>query len=218
MELADNTSPFQVELAQDEGANDFDGNPDWAPDGPPVCPDSSVATKVNLPVTFQVECTDTGPAYEQSEVREFSGTNPTNGTLTQEFAGDPFTYTPNQGFIGTDSFEVRSFDELGFGTEPGTVTINVGQCAGKTVTKVGTDARDLIRGTAKRDVIAGLGGNDVIRGLAGNDLLCGGTGKDTLKGGKGKDTLLGQKGKDTLKGGPGKDKLKGGAGKDKQVQ
>jgi hypothetical protein len=76
-------------------------------------------------VTFQAVCNDTGPAYEQTDVLEFSDTSPTNGTLTQEFAGDPFTYTPNQGFTGTDSFQVKSFDALGFGSDTGTVTLRV---------------------------------------------------------------------------------------------
>ncbi len=80
---------------------------------------------MNTPVTFQVDCTDTGPAYEQTNVREFKGTDPANGTVTQDLAGDPFTYTPNQNFTGTDSFQVRSFDEFGFGIDTGTVTITV---------------------------------------------------------------------------------------------
>ena len=58
-------------------------------------------------------------------MREFKKTQPANGTLTQEFAGDPFTYTPNPGFVGTDSFQVQSFDEFGFGSDAGTVTIDV---------------------------------------------------------------------------------------------
>ena len=56
---------------------------------------------------------------------EFNDTNPTHGTLTQELAGDPFTYTPDSGFVGTDSFLVKSFDALGFGSDTGTVTLRV---------------------------------------------------------------------------------------------
>jgi hypothetical protein len=105
----------------------FDGNPDWAPDGRPTCPDKAVSTNVNTAVQITVTCTDTGPAYEQTEVREFAKTKPSHGTLTQEQeqAGKPFVYTPNAGFTGTDSFEVGSFDEFGFGSDTGTVTITV---------------------------------------------------------------------------------------------
>jgi Tol biopolymer transport system component len=215
MVRADNTSTFPIPLAQDDGANNFDGNPDWAPDGRPLCPDTAVTTTVNVPVTFQVVCTDTGPAYEQSEVREFSTTNPTNGTLTQNLAGDPFTYTPNQGFTGTDSFQVGSFDALGFGTDRGTVTIDVrpaaagAECGGETATIVGTAGADVIAGTSGRDVVAGLGGDDTVRGARGSDLICGGRGDDRLRGGRGRDALRGGSGRDRLSGNRGRDVLRG---------
>jgi hypothetical protein len=92
-----------------------------------------VTTLPNVPVTFQAVCTDTGPAYEQTEVLEFNDTNPMHGTLTQEFAGDPFTYTPNSGFIGTDSFKVQSFDALGFGSDTGVITLTVKAPQGNSV-------------------------------------------------------------------------------------
>lgn len=103
-------SPFEIELAEAPG---FDGNPDWAPDGRPDCPDTTVITTPGTPVTFSVTCTDTGPEYERSLVKEFSDTA-ANGSLEQDLAGDPFTYVPDQGFEGTDTFDVNSFDELGF--------------------------------------------------------------------------------------------------------
>ena len=215
MVRANNTSSFAIPLAQDPGANNFDGNPDWAPDGRPLCQDRTVATTVNRPVTFQVECTDTGPAYEQSEVREFNGTSPTRGTLTQNLAGDPFTYTPNQGFTGTDSFEVRSFDAFGFGTDVGTLTINVyPKCGGKTATIAGTPGSDTLVGTSGRDVIIGLGGNDRIRGSRGTDVICGGSGRDRIGGGSGNDRLGGGSGKDRLSGNSGKDRVSGNSGND----
>ena len=101
---------------------------------------------------------------------------------------------------------------------PSDLVVEPNPCAGRTPTVVGTDARDVIRGSAFPDVISTLGGKDVVSGLAGNDVACGGTGKDTLKGGPGRDKLLGQAGKDKLIGGKGKDKLKGGAGSDVQKQ
>jgi hypothetical protein len=225
MEPADNSLVVPIDLAQDPGADNFDGNPDWAPDARPVCPDSTVNTTPNTPITFQVTCNDTGPAYEQTDVREFSTTSPVNGTLTQEFAGDPFTYTPNQGFVGTDAFQVRSFDGLGFGSDTGTVTINVqnppppppppkAKCAGETATIVGTTGADVLRGTGRRDVIASLGGNDRIRGGRGNDLICAGSGRDRVAAGSGGDRVLGGSGPDRLSGNSGNDRLSGGTGRD----
>jgi hypothetical protein len=223
MERADNTSPFPVDLAQDPGADNFDGNPDWAPDARPVCPNSSITIPPNRSITFEVECTDTGPAYERTEVREFSGSEPTNGTLEQELAGDPFTYTPNRGFTGSDSFEVRSFDELGFGTDRGTITINVREpggpgaqrCGGRPATTIGGSAGVTIIGTPRADVIAGAGSNDRIRGGRGNDVICGGRGKDRLAGGPGRDRVFGNSGKDRLSGESGRDSLNGGSGNDR---
>ena len=101
---------------------------------------------------------------------------------------------------------------------PSDLVVEPNPCAGRTPTVVGTDARDVIRGSAFPDVISTLGGKDVVSGLAGDDIACGGAGKDTLKGGAGRDKLLGQAGKDKLLGGKGKDKLKGGAGRDVQKQ
>lgn len=227
MVKADNTSPIEIDLAEAAG---FDGNPDWAPDGRPDCPDPAITTERDQPVTFTVECTDTGPAYERSEVREYADTLPAQGTVEQELAGDPFTYTPNPGFTGTDTFDVNSFDQLGFGTDRGTVTITVnapdpgpgpgpepepGKCAGSNATITGTTGKDTLKGTNGVDVIAGLGGNDVIRGGGGADLVCGSAGNDRIGGGGGRDNLIGNAGKDILKGAAGPDRLVGGGGRDR---
>jgi Ca2+-binding RTX toxin-like protein len=230
MERSDNSSLIPVDLAQDPGADNFDGNPDWAPDGRPVCPDTPAATTVNTPVTITVTCTDTGPAYEQTDVREFKETDTANGTVTQEFAGDPFTYTPNQGFTGTDSFQVSSFDGLGFGSDSGTVTITVNpaagggngppppptaNCVGRAATIVGTAGNDTLIGTNRADVIAGLGGNDTIRAARGNDIVCSGSGRDRAGGGAGRDRVSGGGGSDRVSGNSGNDRVSGGAGNDR---
>jgi Tol biopolymer transport system component len=127
MERADDSSPFPVELETAPGV--FDGNPDWAPDGRPVCQDSAVTTTVNKAVAIPLQCFDSGPFYERSFVREFVSEAPKNGTAGEVQQGDqePSTvlYTPNPGFTGTDALGVGSFDEIaGFGA-PQTVTIVV---------------------------------------------------------------------------------------------
>jgi Tol biopolymer transport system component len=226
MVRADNTSPLEIPLAD---APNFDGNPDWAPDGRPDCPDLTIDTTPGQPVTFSVDCNDTGPAYEQSNVLEYADSQPTNGTLEQEVAGEPFTYTPNQGFTGTDSFQVNSFDALGFGTDRGTIELDVrapddgpdgtpdptATCRGKPATVVGTSGKDTLTGTGGADVIVGDEGKDKIRGKGSADTICGGAGNDKLKGNAGKDRLLGEAGRDRLAGGSGPDRLKGGGGRDR---
>lgn len=204
-----------IDLTNASGS--FEGNPDWAPDGRPTCPDASAATFRNKPVTITITCSDTGPAYEQSNVREYAKTNPSHGTLKQEFAGDPFVYTPNPGFVGKDSFTVNSFDDFGFGTDTGTVRITVSptpKCGGKSATIIGTAHNDVLAGTPGNDVIVGLGGNDRISGGRGRDVICGGSGNDHVSGGKGNDRIFGNGGNDRLSGDSGNDLLSGGSGGD----
>lgn len=225
MVRSDDSSLSPISLAQDPGANNFDGNPDWAPDGRPDCPDSTVSTPVNTPVTISMDCVDTGPAYERTPVRESvaNGGDPTNGTAGQVTLGDPSTvvYTPNAGFTGTDSLQFIGFDDLGFGTDRGTVTINVTQipppatCGGRDATIVGTAGDDTLNGTGGVDVIAGLGGNDTVRGAGGNDIICGGSGNDRVGGGSGNDRVNGESGNDSVSGNSGNDRLTGASGNDR---
>jgi Tol biopolymer transport system component len=231
MKRADDTSPGAIELAQDDGANNFDGNPDWAPDGRPLCPDNINLTIISdNPVLIGMECDDTGPEYERTAVREFPSTDPANGTLGPFSVGDPstVTYTPNPGFTGTDSFQFRSFDSYGFGTDTGTVKITVvapggggggggGQlptCGGRTATIVGSASNDTMFGFAGNDVIVSLGGNDTIRSGGGNDIVCSGSGRDRIDGGKGDDRLNGGSEPDRIIGGRGNDRLNGDSGND----
>ncbi len=235
MEEADNSSPSAIELEDDAG--NFDGNPDWAPDGRPTCPDFTVITRRNEPVTIPLECIDTGPDYERTPVREgiANDGNPTNGTLGQVETGDPslVTYTPDQGFTGTDSIKFIGFDDFGFGTEVGSVTIQVLEpdspvlppaagggrvptCAGEIATIIGTAGSDpLLVGTPNADVIVGLGGDDEISGDGGSDRICGSGGDDELGGRRGNDRLIGGSGKDRLLGNGGRDRLKGKGGRDR---
>lgn len=126
MTSADGTG-IPINLTNNTGV--FDGNPDWAPDGPPICPARTVQVFENTPTTIALQCVDTGPAYEQTPVRESvaNNGNPTRGKLSNPVIGTPSTvvYTPNNGFLGTDSMKIIGFDDFGFGTDEGTITINV---------------------------------------------------------------------------------------------
>ncbi len=218
MERADDTSPFPVPL--EDVAGHFDGNPDWAPDGSPECPDSTVNTTPGTPITIELECTDTGPAYEQTDPNGFVANDggPQHGTTSDDAPlANPSTvkYTPNPGFKGTDRIIFTSFDDFGFGTDTGTVKIGVGSCSGRAATVVGTSGRDALKGTRGRDVIVALGGSDTVRSLGGNDLICAGGGRDRVNGGRGNDKATGGAGADRLTGGSGRDRLFGQGGRDK---
>jgi Tol biopolymer transport system component len=122
MVRGDDTSLFEIPLAT---GTDIQTNPDWAPDARPVCPDSTATTTPGQAITIPVQCNDTGPQYERTDVREFITGEPQNGTATQDLAGDPITYTPNANFVGTDIIGIQSFDDLGFGSDKGVVAITV---------------------------------------------------------------------------------------------
>jgi Tol biopolymer transport system component len=213
MERSDNTSSAVV---LEEDLNNFDGNPDWAPDGPPTCQDASADTFVNTPVSLTLNCTDTGPAYERTPVRVSIRLDSfKNGTALPPVQPSPSTvvYTPNQGFAGTDTFLFRGLDDFGFGTD-GTARIRVllrGNCANL---QTGTNGANTLTGTFAGDRLRGLGGNDVLNGGDGNDCLEGGSGNDRLNGGRGNDRLVGGSGRDVLTGGPGRNTYLAGAGND----
>lgn len=68
------------------------------------------------------------------------------------------------------------------------------------VTKVGTDAVDILEGGPGQDDLKGGGGDDLLKGLGSNDSLSGGDGDDVLLGGTGQDILRGQRGADKIEG------------------
>lgn len=227
-------------VADDQGSNNFDGNADWAPDGSPDCPDQTVTTRPGQAITISLECTDTGPPYERTDPNGFVDAQPTNGkTSDDSVTTNPSTvkYTPNPGFSGTDRIIYNAFDDFGFGTDKGTVTIRVAtpstagngngggqgsggqnarpKCAGRTATIVGTRGPDRLAGTRRRDVIVGGGGNDRIRAGSGNDIVCAGSGNDRVDGGRGNDRISGGAGNDRLNGASGNDRVSGDSGRDR---
>ena len=232
-------------LSDDSGSNNFDGNADWGIDSSPDCPNGAVTVQPNTPTTIELECTDTGPMYERTDPNGSVANDgdPQFGTLSDHMPlANPSTvvYTPNQGFVGTDTLQFIGFDAFGFGTDRGTITINVRapggpggggttggpkpRCGGRTATIVGTAGNNTLTGTNGRDVIVGLAGNDTIRGGRGNDIICGGTGRDRIGGGSGNDRagggsgndrVSGNSGRDSLKGESGRDRLSGGSGRDR---
>ena len=123
MERADDSAgPIPLETT----TSHFDGNPSWAPDGTPTCQSKTVSTAPGKPLTIQLPCSDTGPAYERTDVTEIISDQPDHGTLGDIDQGDPstVTYTPNAGFAGKDEFRFNGIDARQFGTG-GTITIKI---------------------------------------------------------------------------------------------
>ncbi|MBP2000088.1 C4-type Zn-finger protein [Paenibacillus shirakamiensis] len=85
----------------------------------PVVSDQTVSTNSNTPVTGKITATD--PDGEPLTIAVLSP--PANGTVTVNPDGT-YTYTPNPGFVGTDSFTVQATN-IGGGVGTGVVTVQV---------------------------------------------------------------------------------------------
>jgi VCBS repeat-containing protein len=90
----------------------------------PTAVADTAETVVGQPVTFAVLGNDIDPDGDTLLVGDF--TNPTNGTLILNVADDSFTYTPNNDFLGFDSFTYSVVDPGGLASNTVTVNITVG--------------------------------------------------------------------------------------------
>lgn len=115
------TDSFTVSVADEEGAVAISTITITvtAANRPPSVPDYTVSTAADTPVSGQVIGTDPdGDLLVYSKL-----TDPSNGTVVVLPDGS-WTYTPNTGFSGTDSFTVLVSDGLG-GTDISIININV---------------------------------------------------------------------------------------------
>ena len=62
MARADDTSLSPITLADDPGGDNFDGNPDWAPDGRPECADATAEVKTGVRYADHPHVRGHGPA------------------------------------------------------------------------------------------------------------------------------------------------------------
>ncbi len=128
------------------------------------------------------------------------GGEPEHGTVAVDPWGS-YTYTPDPGFEGSDSFTFAVTSEDG---ETATATVAI---------TLAVEAPLAITGSEGNDVLIGGTGDNVINGLGGFDRLVGGEGDDTLTLGS-EGNATGGVGNDTLTGGSGYSDLSGGAGDD----
>ncbi|MCC5639939.1 cadherin-like domain-containing protein [Nostoc sp. CHAB 5844] len=175
----------------------------------PIARNDSATTTDIQPVIINVLANDTDPDSNPLTINSF--TNPTRGNLVRN-NDNTFTYTPQIGFSGTDSFTYTISD----GNLTATATVNLTVTLGSNQIN-GTNGNNILIGTSRIDVIRGLGGNDIITGLGNNDVIYGGDGNDAIDGSAGNDSLYGENGNDILMGGDGNDTLDGGAGDDMLV-
>ena len=88
----------------------------------PVGVADNITTPINTPITTDVKAND-GPSATNTTVVA-GGTNPTNGTIVIN-ANGTITYTPNNGFTGTDTYTYRLKTADDVLSDPITVTVNV---------------------------------------------------------------------------------------------
>jgi hypothetical protein len=201
---------------------------------PPIAVDKVVETNSNTPVSITLEGTD----IDQGDtINSFTiVSSPTNGQISNfNTNAGTLTYTPNNNFVGQDTFTIKVTDNRGLqSTNIGLVSINVkptqpppnneqpplplpsSVCtdSNSSIKPKGTQDNDELIGTSERDTITGLGGNDRFNGCSGDDTLNGNSGNDGIAGGPNDDKLHGNEGNDYLQGDTGSDSLYGNEGND----
>ena len=174
----------------------------------PTAQGDTVTTTIYKPVVIDAATLLANDTDIDGDALSITGVgNATNGTVILNSDGT-ITFSPNNGFIGTATFDYTVQDAYGSSS---TATVNVTVEHGPIH---GTSGQDLLLGTYLNDSIYGYAGNNTLYGYDGLDLMEGGDGNDYLDGGTGNDTLTGSNGLDSLYGGTGNDSLHGGAGND----
>jgi hypothetical protein len=129
------------------GNNQQNSNPDAVND--------VANTTIGNPVTFNVLANDSDPENDPLQITQLIGA-PQNGTLTPGANPGEFTYTPDAGFTGTDTFSYTISDGNG-GTDTATVTINVSPDTGANTVVAKDDRLDIDEDTS---IIVDLTAND----------------------------------------------------------
>ena len=180
--------------------------------GAPVAIDDNIETPADTTVVIDVLGNDNDP---DGDVLQIAGVEQSANGTTVVNADGTLSYTPDEGFYGTDSFTYTASDGKG-GTTTATVTVDVAEPENPNVGVVvnGGSGRDVLEGGEGDDFINGWGGSDRLYGGAGADTISGGDGNDKAFGGQGNDHLFGGDGKDLMYGEDGDDVLTGSAGSD----
>jgi serralysin len=116
-----------------------------------------------------------------------------------------FQFSPEDGFVGTDSFTVLATDGQG-NSQLATITINVAP----------TDGPQYLALSNEDDILRYYNSDHgvMVASHGGNDDLSGSRFDDSLNAGAGDDLLHGELGRDKLTGGAGVDRMQGGADND----
>ncbi len=97
---------------------------------PPVAVDDSYSTPINTPVSGDVSGNDSDPDNDDLTVTTTPVSDPDHGSVVLNSNGS-FTYTPDNGYTGTDSFEYEICDD-GTPSECDLATVTITILAGPT--------------------------------------------------------------------------------------
>ena len=172
----------------------------------PVAKDDNAILLKNNSITFNIISNDSDVEDGLIDPYSISWEQPEHGSIINNYDGT-ITYTPDQDYAGNDNFKYTVTDSEGAVSNEANVNLVVANM-------IGSEGRDILRGSNESDIIFGLEGNDALSGLDGNDILAGGLGADILSGGRGNDILFGGEGNDLIYSDNGADILFGGEGVD----
>ncbi|WP_443943537.1 Calx-beta domain-containing protein [Pedobacter sp. AW1-32] len=131
----------------------------------PVVTAPAISTIVNIPVNGTITATDA----DGDPLTFTVTTQPTNGTVVLN-ANGTYTYTPANGYIGTDSFVVTVSDGKG-GTTTATVNVTVNQvnAASISLTKIATNSVSKVGDVINYRIIVSNTGNVTLTNIAITD-------------------------------------------------
>lgn len=88
--------------------------------------DDDIVLPINTPISFDVRQNDTSSLGSETTLSLGEYGQPSHGTLELNQNDNQFTYTPNEGFEGVDSFQYQVYDDEDAPASTATVTLTVG--------------------------------------------------------------------------------------------
>jgi|GEM_PF-1922729 len=219
----------------DTGTVTFTVNQVVVPNDPPVAQDDAFSEDQDIDILGNV-LADNGSGVDSDPdldpLNVVAGVYATaNGSVTLAANGD-FTYTPNAGFFGVDTFDYTLEDGQG-NSDTGTVTFTVNQVVvSEDDTFIGTAAVEVFDGGIGNDTVDYSASTaaidiDLLDGSASGGFAAGDTlisieniigadidQRDYIYGSDGANILMGMAGDDIITGGKGADIIDGGDGRD----
>ena len=120
------TDTFTYTVKDDRGATSNPATVTITVNGKPTATNDTASTLEDTLVNINVTANDTDPDGNSTiDKSTVTITQPANGSATVNATTGVVTYTPNDGFFGTDTFTYTVRDDAGNVSNPATVTVSV---------------------------------------------------------------------------------------------